>query len=79
MARVLSLTARAGHWADWRKGGARGVRQATVQGDEQFPGACMVPVFTEPDALPCAQVQFTLRDWNSERGAQETCLHMSRL
>lgn len=79
MARVLSLTARAGHWTDWREGGARGVRQAPVQGDEQLPGARVVPVLAQPDALPRAQVQFALGDGDGERRAQEARLHVGRL
>lgn len=52
MTRVFSLTARAGHWADGRQGGARGVAETPVQGNEQFTWARVVPVFAQPDALP---------------------------
>lgn len=71
MSRVLTLTARTGHWADGRQGRAGGVPQTPVQRDKQLARACMVPVFTKPDALPGAQVQFALRYRNGQGRTEE--------
>jgi hypothetical protein len=39
----------------------------------------VVPVLTQPDALPGAQIQFAVCDGDGQRGTQETCFHMGRL
>jgi hypothetical protein len=39
----------------------------------------VVPVLTQPDALPGAQIQFAVGDGDGQRGTQETCFHMGRL
>lgn len=56
MSRVLTLTARASHWTEWRQWGTGGISKTTIQCDQQFAGARVVPVFAQPHALPCAQI-----------------------
>ena len=39
----------------------------------------MVAVFTQPNALPCAHIQFSICYGNSDTASQKGCFHMCRL
>lgn len=63
---------------EWDSGGGVGVSGRTIDRDNDFPGSCPIPVFTQPDPLPLTQVQPSVRDRDREGGSHETGFDMSR-
>lgn len=52
--------------------------QSSVQGDHNLTRTGTIAMFTQPKALPCAQIKTTVGDGQVERRAEKTGLDMGR-
>lgn len=72
----LVLAAGRGDRADRAERAAARVPQDAGQRHHQLAATSMVPVLAEPDALPRAQRQLAVRNWDTQRRAQEAGLYV---
>lgn len=61
----MVLAAGRGDGADGAERAARRVPQDAGQRHDQLATTSVVPVLAEPDALPCAQRQLAVRNWDA--------------
>ena len=78
--KILSLTTSGRNrrvWRQWRS--LVEVSECPVDRDQNLPRSGPISVFTQPNTLPGAKVQFTIGNWYSQVGPQKTCFYVGRL
>ena len=78
--KILSLTTSGRNrrvWRQWRS--LVEVSECPVDRDQNLPRSGPISVFTQPNTLPGAKIQFSIWNWYRQIGPQETRLYVGRL